>query len=350
MKKIIKSETDGATQVHQLTDLRVKEVSGVDRAANKRRFLVAKEEAPVIETPAVPTSSVPAVKTDVAPIPSAATVSADPAGDVLSLAEDLTKDATTIDVLVDGAGGVQVSVIEPAPTAAPASVIDAVKASVLAGIDAVSLRLATLRSNVEGSKVTYSTSGTPSELYDIWYIRDMLCALYDIGGPQWEIEQAGDSAVAATKSETPVLKNKVISKARIMKLQAAHKAMAYAHEDMNKVLKEFEEDDGTGETKPDASAENTDEMKADLSKAKESIAQKDIELNKAKTSIDTLQKLVADQGKIIAKARGSIAPSNVVLEKGTPTKSDSDKVVWPSDMASDKSPKLGSKNFSTPRR
>ncbi len=304
----------------------------------------------------------------VAPVAASTDVS-DPEAELLALAKAggvetfATSKATDITVATNPDGSVAITVDENAPVilnpSLPASVADKVKASVVAGIDAIMLRIATLRQNVLDSKGSYSASGTPQELYDIWYIRDMLCALYDIGGPCWEIEQAGDVAAAAIAdvmkaAGVPVRKNKLISQARVMKLKMAHEAMRYAHSDMEKVFKELDTEggDATGEMASQTAASNgspTPSAPSNFAKAATVAPAKDIkedpafialaaelerskaELTKSQKGAEALQKIVANQGDIIAKARGSVAPSNVSGESSpAPVVVE---VEWPRDLA-----------------
>lgn len=289
---------------------------------------------------------------------SAAVTDEDPEAELLALAK-----SADITVAANPDGSVAITVDENAPIllnpSLPGSVTDKVKASVIAGIDAIMLRIATLRQNVVGSDGSYGASGSPSALNDIWYITDMLYALYSIGGPSWEIEQAGD-AVEKSADGTPVRKNKLISATRVAKLKLAHVAMKYAHGDMENVFKELdcEGGDATGEMASqttatngaptnfakaatvDAPAKDIKEDPAFIALAAE-LERSKAELTKSKQGAEALQKIVANQGDIIAKARGTVAPSNVSGESSpTPIVAE---VEWPRDLAAPTVPL--SKNF-----
>lgn len=283
----------------------------------------------------------------VAEVPSVVVVEGDPEAELLALAK-----SADITVATNADGSIAITVDENAPIllnpSLPGSVADKVKASVIAGIDAIMLRIATLRQNVVGSEGSYGASGSPSALNDIWYITDMLYALYSIGGPSWEIEQAGDS-VAKSSDGTPVQKNKLISATRVAKLKMAHVAMAYAHKDMDNVFKELDTEggDATGEMASQTTATNgaptnfakaaTVEPPKDIKADPQFIAlSAELELSKAelaksKTGAEALQKIVSNQSDIIAKARGSVAPSNVSGESSpAPVAAE---VEWPRDLA-----------------
>lgn len=464
-----KKNSDGSTPAtHELTNMRVDEVSAVDRAANKRKFLVTKndetpaetsariqakiaargdagpgvidkadkgddnDDATVPGTPAAHAHAASAhaaaasahanaaaqakptpVKTeksgDVVPLPGSTSVtttaknatedkgtSVDPIAEMEALAKETNAEAAKVgasstkksdDVslaVLDANGNVaatlNVSVDDAATatgTAAPAEVINSIKTALVGGIDAVSARIAQLRANILASRNISSTYGTPTELYDIWYIRDMLCALYDIGGPAWEVQNAADAAedeLAKAASEgkpvSTITKNKVITKARIMKMQAAHKAMEYAHADMKKVLKEMDSEggDATGEVasatqatdgtpkttnfeKSDGASKDIEKdprfvaLQTELSKAQtelktkgDELAAKAGELKKAQDSVATLQALASRQAATLETARGSVGKSNKVVDNGSPAReTNSDSFQWPRDLAADRS-------------
>lgn len=436
---------------HELTGMSIQEVSAVDRAANRRKFLVTKNETPE-ETAArvqakiaergdaapgavakddLGTSDLPTPvpgspeahaaaasahahaasahanaaagkkKTekgaDVVPLPEAgvsapAVVAApaavastvDPVAEMEALAKAEndkaeaakvatvpTTKATDVVVTPNPDGSVTIAVDDQPVVLTPSlpgAVADKVKTSVVAGIDAVMLRIATLRQSVVESKSSYS-DGTPSELGDIYYITEMLYSLYNIGGPRWEVQQAADAALDRTEAsadvakaagvEVPVRKNKVITMARVMKLQAAHKAMKYSHDDMAKVLKELDSEggDATGEMSSDSQATNgtpaTNFAKAETAPvvatppAPAVVTEKDIEsdprfvamknaLTKTQTDLANVQQIATQQAATLAKARGSIATSNVSVDKvANVREASSDAVEWPRDLAAD---------------
>src|SRR6185369_2146355 len=128
----------------------------------------------------------------------------------------------------------------PATPIAPAAVVDRVKAALLAGIDAINQRMTSFRAAVETDPATYSASGTPGVLFDhVWYVRAMLDALFDIGGPCWEIETAADMA----KAQGVKKGHKAITGARVAKMRGIHKAMSYACKDMGGLIDELGTDE-----------------------------------------------------------------------------------------------------------
>lgn len=419
LKKIKKATTatPAPEATHVLTDMKIAEVSTVNRAANRRTFLVTKEDAARAAAKAealgdaAPAAAVTTATTkddlgssDLPPMGSPAAhahaasahaaaasahaaaadasegdkkkktektaapaltppgvSAADPIAEMAALTKTLEGktekgDVTDVTVAANEDGSLTISVDSsqaPIVSPAPAAIVDAVKVAVLAGIDAVKARVDMLRESVSNSKGSYSMSGTPVELYDIWYIRDMLCALYDIGGPSWEIEQAVDGATDAIADMAkavgvPISKNKVISKARIMKMQASHKAMKYAHDDMAKVLKELDSEggDATGEMARGAAAVTTTpdgtppssfakaEEKIDIEKNPIVIALRE-QLAKSSATITALEQTTKNQAQTIAKARG-IAPASNALVASSIEKSsvqEDDTVVWDRDLA-----------------
>ncbi len=452
IKKADAETTEGGT--HQLTDIQVHEVSVVDRAANKRRFITTKADETPAETAAriqakiaargdltpgadadativatekkdddisgeVP-SQIPIAhahaasahaaaatahaaaaeassgakktsKASVAPLPPPSGVApaatapvvetiADPEAELLALAKSSASEpvAASTEIVATKAAEIAVTtnedgsvviMVDDQPTtisnpSLPSAVQDKVKTSVVAGIDAIMLRMATLRQNVLNSKGSYSASGTPSELSDLYYICDMLYSLYSIGGPNWEIEQAADAALDASgvaKSVTKsadsikVQKNKVINMARTLKLKAAHVAMAYAHKDMDNVLKELDTEggDATGEmargeastpasTPSGVAPSNFAKAAKDIKEEPEYLSiveelkKRDEELKKNAIAIASLQKLAANQGELIAKARGSVVTSNAAEQ--IPVVSAQEDVQWDLDLAAPSRP------------
>ena len=296
-------------QVFELTSLDVKEVSLVDKGANRREFLVTKkagERGEVItggkeikinpllkndaelvakdqaDAGAIPGANAaataegidgaagPGVVTEVdkskadtaaaAPVATAAPA-VDEAAELAKLRAAVGGEAKKADVTItpEADGSVSVSV-DTTPAAAvspaPASVVEKIKAATLAGIDAISERLMALRADVSSGKLTsqWSQSGQQEVWSHTWYIRDMLDQLGMIGGPAWEIEAAGDEAMDVGKAQGVTKAHKAITAARLEKMRGIHKAMIYCHNDMDKLIKELDGEAGAatdGKETPD---------------------------------------------------------------------------------------------------
>lgn len=375
------SATKAADGVHELTDMKVHEVSIVDAAANKRRFLVTKKGETTVDRAAVAEKmkalaaagerlpgaeldaadvaakvapaivaapAVAAKAADVVPIPPPATavsaVIVDPIAALDALNKSIEVEATP---QLDGSVTITVADTTPAPvSAAPAEVQDKIKVAVIGGIDAIIARLQTLSAAVASSKGTWSDSGVPQELYGLWYIRDMISALYDIGGPSWEIEFAAEAAIDGMDSEMAKAKSsahKAITAARVGKLMATHRALKYCASDLGTLLKELNgvvpaavaavveaptaKSTGTVEPAPAVAIDIfSDPRFIALTKAQEESA----------AIIARLQSMVAEQAETITKARNSVASSNGDDNNIRPPATKSDKVVWARDLAAPK--------------
>ncbi len=379
------SATKAADGVHELTDMKVHEVSIVDAAANRRRFLVTKKgettvdraavaekmkaltaagerlpgaeldaadvaakAAPAVVAPAVVAPAVAAKAGDVVPIPPpASAVSAAPVDPLAAL--DALNKSLEVDVVpqLDGSTAIVVTETAPVPTStAPAEVQDKIKIAVMGGIDAIIARLQTLSASIAASPGTWSDAGIPQELYGLWYIRDMISALYDIGGPSWEIEVAADAAIEAASTPVEMAKasaHKAITAARVGKLMATHRALKYCASDLGTLLKEL---NGVVPAAVAAVVEAPTSKSAGTVEPAPAVAidifsdPRFIALTKAQEEstaiIARLQAMVSEQAETITKARNSIASSNGDDNNIRQPATKSDKVVWARDLAAPK--------------
>ncbi len=410
----ISVETSKASGVFELTDLTVSEVSLVDRGANRREFLVKKKASagargevitgapkinPLLKNDAelaaldaadagVKTGTVEASKTEAAPAAAPAVKEApavvapvDEAAELAKLRAAVgpgvapTKKAdVTITPQEDGSVTVSVENDAPVvtPPVAPASVIEAVKVATLAGIDAISERLMKLRSDVSSGATlqNWSQAGQHDLWGQSWYLKDMIDQLCYIGGPMWEIEQAGDAAMDVDKSahDKKVAKaHKAITAARLEKMRGIHKAMIYAHNDMDKLIKELDSEAGSatdGKETPDTGTQYQPDRGSSFAKAETVTAPvavaaavvkaADPELIEMKRSlaeqsqmVESLRQIVAEQSATINKSRtAQDSNSNPVeddVQKSRHGEADRDNlnVKWPMDLADRKVPTRG---------
>lgn len=415
-QRIRKSETAAASAVDdtfELSNIVVEEVSLVDRPANERQFLVKKNKvkrvktatsavetpvndsedlaavgaAPAVENPAAALDAADAMKSispaaaldaaDAAKLgtapaavipgtsitPAEKALTADQASSALdALAKDVKKTEVTVTPEADGSVTVAVDTTPDAlPAAAPAEVIDAVKAAVVAGIDAIASRLAMFRAKVDSDTSgtsAWSMSGKPYLYEDIDYLTSMLYALCDVGGPQWEIEAAGDAAADVDKAQGVKKGHKAITGARVAKLHAVHKALSYCMKDFGGIMKELQNEE---EEKADATSESTMQTEvggfteknasttpatvvASAVKAATVVApvvpapvstpsipasvQKDI--NDLSQSVASLAAIVQKQSQELNRKRDSVQESNAIRTK---TDAPRDMIAWPADLA-----------------
>lgn len=374
-----------APQVFELTNMEIEEVSIVDRPANEREFLLRKKaeekklaaakaaEVTTIEEPegidlvaaakaaedlkaldaaakAAEDARKAADAAKAAPVPAAKVAEvADPVAAAGALAA-----ATKADITVSTPSGDVTVTVEDAPVVAPPApqaLIDKVKAATLAGIDAIAARVAKFRQDVDAGTIgSYNDSGRSEALWGhIWYLKDMLDSLYNIGGASWEIESAGDAAQDVDKSSDVNKAHKAITAARVKKFAAVHKCMTYAMKDFSGVLKELanDQDENVLEEDPDEVA--TDRVKAAatpvaVAAAKAApvppvVAPVPPEVTKRLGELDdmvrSLKIVVATQATEIAKARNTVNGSNAqtadeLLATSVP---EHDTFIWPADLA-----------------
>lgn len=346
-------------KVHELTSITVEEVSLVDRPANERTFLLrkkAEEEAAAAAAALQPVAESVETLDLVAAAKAAEDLKVKDAADKAASAKASAAPAQTAEDLVAAAkaeitvetidGAITVSVEDaPAPTPiAPTELIDKVKAATLAGIDSIAARVAKFRSDVEtGTTSPYSSNGTSDALWGhIYYIKGMLDALYDIGGPSWEIE-------AATEKSVEKAGHKSITASRVAKMSAIHKGLTYCMKDYAGLMKELtQEAVDSGELETDLPAGKTDKAApaivvvpvaatpATVVAPAPTIVVQDPAIGELRSLVDTLKSTVAQQAADIAKARNVIGSSNSLqadhenVANDVPNRAT---VVWPADMA-----------------
>ncbi len=316
--------------------------------AEKAAKAAAPAAAPVpVPAPALAPAVESAVKATVPAVAPAAEIVTDPTA---ALNELVT--ATKADITVSTPSGDVTVTVDDTPVAvppAPQALIDKVKAATLAGIDAIAARLAKFRSDVDtGSISSYNDSGRSEALWGhVYYLKSMLEALYDIGGPSWEIESAVDAAQDVDKSADVNKAHKAINAARVKKFAAVHKCMTYAMKDFSGILKELSQDPEESNDLPaDPADVATDRVGKSATPApvvapvvvpapaviSPEILSQITELNK---SVNSLKTLVATQAAEIAKARNTLNGSNVQPEDEllATTVPGCDTVIWPADIA-----------------
>jgi hypothetical protein len=299
-------EKDGP---HELTNITVKEVSVVDRAANKRTFLVTKskknaagapvttdeddtdlaalgpvgkskddlaakldaedaaavgktdaqkvldakdaaDKAEIERLKAVGTSGAPAAPI-VAPI--VAPIDALKALDQL-VAEVAPVVAAAVPTKKDGVPAEVVVVSAPVPLSATA---ESVKAAILAGIDQIMSKATEWRAAVAAStsENTDNVSGRPYAVWDYsYYIYRMIDSISNIGGPDWEMLNATIGKELAAKDVDVTKANKAITAARVGMLKGVHDGLQHCAGAMGKVMKELTEEAPDEVVAPDAGA------------------------------------------------------------------------------------------------
>ena len=361
----------------ELTNIDTREISLVDAAANRRKFLLTKRERSM----RAPTDTEKAAEEAAKAAEEAAK-----AAEEATAAEEAAKAAaaTAVEEAAKAAAATAAKEaapiaveIEPSPSSAPQATIDNVKAAILAGIDKISERLNKFREDVNASEAT-GTDGFPSAVWDhAGYIRAMLEELYRVGGPAWDMEAAMDAAI---KSADITKGHKAITMARVHKLRAVHKMINYACKDMGGIMDEL---DAEGASLPSAGTTADEEELSFAAKAAAATAVEEAAKAAAVTAaeeaakaaavtdaeeaakaaavtaaeeaakaaapdprfaemakaIEDLRKMtqaqaqtIATQGAALSKAAGTIRPSaqEILSEVGT----DYAKVAWPRDMAS----------------
>jgi hypothetical protein len=274
-RRIRKSEEPG--KVHELTDMVVEEVSLVDRAANKRKFLVTKQDGAGGGSPANDNASAPEGETidpvaaraelDKLAAQAAQDVAVKDAADAAEAAAQ--KAAETADPPEQTAAPVETPApvaASEAPVVAPASAeaaaapatdpVEAIKAlappvkkdaaadeeaqeqveafemsgqmkaALQGSLQAVADRLAVLRSLVDGAmEVSDPSYGVPYGVYaHIEYMCSMLYGVEALGGPEWEVAAAAMTSKADGK---PVKKvGRPMRKDRFERLKSAAKSLS----------------------------------------------------------------------------------------------------------------------------
>lgn len=335
---------------YELTNIDVKEVSIVDAAANRKKFLVTKrsdpksrersmrpventtsttkaEDMPPTEAEkAKEAEKVTAEKaaTEKASIEAAAEAEKVAAEKAASEAAEVAKAAEAVKVAADALAAVgkteaapDITVADPPPVAAPTETVDRVKAAILGVLDAVGTRLDKFRSDVNTG--TVYNDGVPSAVFDhVYYLRGLLDSVWDIGGPYWEARIVQAAAVADIgKSATPeeiAKAGKAITAARVQKMKGIHKAMAYCTKDMDGLVSELDAEYTPGDSvvtsdpsvdpnamsfaKAEAEKAAAEKVAAEKAAADKSAA----DITKAQTDKATFEKMIADAVAVATKA------------------------------------------------
>lgn len=211
--------------VFELTNIKVEEVSLVDRAANQRKFVVVKRAdkkgtgAPITAEDAAKAllkaqengAGTPAAELDArdAAAKNASTETAvvpaeTVAAPVIEPAPTAPASKSEVDIVVTESGGTVDISVSATPSfaegSAKALLMTKLRMAWLGAIDAIRLRLDALTQSVnspsDGVYITW-------EAYNhVDYIRCMLESFYSIGGPEWDIAVAAVAAAAMAKSDT----------------------------------------------------------------------------------------------------------------------------------------------------
>lgn len=295
VNKAAKADKDGP---HELTNITVKEVSVVDRAANKRTFLVTKNarraakdddtdlttlgpvdkggdlaaeldakdkataetqkseaqkaldakdaadkaefeaEKARLEKQAAAASGAPAAPET----PPSAVAPPVETIDTAKALEDLTAlVAEPASTKKDDAPTPVVVVSEPASLSPTAQ---SVKAAILSGIDKIEEKIKEWRAAITASdsQNTDQISGRP---YAVWEYSYYLCRMIDqisnVGGPDWEMQNATIGKELEARAAVAKAGNKAITAARIGTLKGVHQGLAHCVGTMDKVMKELTE-------------------------------------------------------------------------------------------------------------
>lgn len=290
---------------HELTNITVKEVSVVDRAANKRTFLVTKNEKnprtenalSFLASRSRPAGNDLASDLDARDVQNVQKTDAeklieakDAADKIAYEAERLAKEGgakETGDVVITAAPVVApvvdatkaldqlvasvapaavvaptptkkdevvqpVTIVEPAPLSPSA---EKVKEAIILAITGISDKVAQFKTAIQeaDSKNTDQISGRPWAVWEYsYYIQDMLNALSRIGGADWEVAAA--SFAKALQSDISKGGNKAITATRVGVLKGVHEGLLHATGTMTKVMKELTDETPDEVVSPDASA------------------------------------------------------------------------------------------------
>jgi len=292
------------SQPHELTNITVKEVSVVDRAANKRTFLVTKNDKnPRTETAlsflasrrSTATGGDLASDLDARDAQNVQKTDAEKLIEAKDAADAVAFAAEKASLVKGEEGGDTVITAEPvaAPAAAPvaaAPVVDAAKAlaalaasvepttptkkddlpvavtivadpeplsesaialktAILAGIDLISKKVGEWRTAVESAdKNNTDVSGRPYCMWEqSYYLTRMIENLSGIGGPDWDVLNATIGKVAKSG-------NKAITATRVGVLKGVHEGLQHCTGTMSKVMKELTDETPDEVVSPDASA------------------------------------------------------------------------------------------------
>lgn len=360
----------------ELTNIKVREVSLVDAAANQRKFLVMKKRtgdaitaddaakalAKAQESQAgTPAAELDAKDAEEAKKEAAVEVLAveettvEVPAEVVAVAEILASEAVkseTVTVMADGGVEVDVTVSSFSASSAELALDSKIRTAWQGAIAAVRARL-----DVMGEQVNNSDFFPWAH---IEYIKCMLDSMFDIGGPEWEIEVAATNAAKArgedvTKRQQTLTKiGRAISGARMRSLKDMHGRVSELQKMFNDLMAEVDVEDTATEkvakiedapvADPIADAvaavvmaTNVTTPHVVLNPAMPLVVEDPaltaikVQLDKQAAEIARLNTTVDTQEKVLAKARGDVR-SNALTQ--VPESNHNNVVVWDRDMAS----------------
>lgn len=349
-------------EVFELTNIRVREVSLVDRAANQRKFVVTKRDekkrsgdpittedaAKALEKAQENFANTPAAELDRKDAEEAKKAAEDTGVETIStetnvvaetvVVTETTKVAETVsaETAVVAETVVAVKADESFSTPAMDAYAKKMQAAWLGAIDAVRARLDMMS---EEAKLPY---GYPSS--HIYYLKCMLDCMYDIGGAEWDIESAAMSAATAKSDD-------VAKREGLAKIGKAILATRALREQMSEMRKRLEAPEVVAEVKKDAPvaavvdpvvapvaaldpvvaapAVNIEAPAFDITKDPAFKALQESMTSQTKT-IKSLEAIVDTQQKELAKARSTVRSNALTPTLDTPH---NEEVKWPLDMA-----------------
>lgn len=367
---------EGAANV--LTNIETREVSLVDRPANRRAFTVKKRDAsgaPVInpilagsaELVAKDASDASDVSEATGSVVAAAASEADSAAALTAptAAPSAVPEATpeAVDPVkieeakADGGAApaqkadepIAVTVVQTEPEAIKLS--PAVRGALQSGLAALSARIG------EAQKAVDATVGDLSgESYVPWTVYSQFCqidalvdSMRDIGGPQWEAQAALVAGVATAKSEGVEKAGRPMAEKRLAKLKGLHgelgdvsKALCATHKSMSALLGELEpvgKSEESGTPVPVVPAPAVSPVVAPLEKKPDNS-----QLEILQKQFNELQKIVINQGALLQKAASAPVSNVISVEDAVGSNGKikaAHEVTWPADLAENSIPKPG---------
>lgn len=356
-------------ELYELKNIRVKEVSVVDRAANKRRFLLmkrnddgtktedaraearaaiherdpemaAKDAADAAEykarKEAEEAAAAAAASTETIVVPETA-----PAAAPVVEAEKVE----TAPVVENTAPAAETAVTNEAPAAAaPAAAAPVVKETLVVGtrakaalkaaIGAIHEQLDILTGAVDKAEPT--ETGMLAYSYPVYeHIENaqrMLASLCHIGGPEWEVHAAAVASVASKKDEKVEKVGRAISSVRVTKLRDIHGKIEAVQKAMTEFLSEVDSDQT--EEAPAAKKEDVSAPPPVVETKKEEVPPAPVipeAVTKMADQLERLTKVVSSLSESANRSR-TVVQSNVIQNE--PVVKREEKVYWPPDLAS----------------
>lgn len=383
--KINKEATKVEDGPHELTNITVKEVSVVDRAANQRKFLVTKNAknrgrnsaATTTDEDDIDLNTLPRIssaelaeKTETQKAAEAlatATASAVAAPvaapvDALKALDALAVEAAAVVVVTpvvataptkkDDLPVAVTIVAEPEPLSPSA---EALKSAILAGIDLITTKVGEWRKAVEAAdKTNTDVSGRPYCTWEYsYYLTRMINNLSDIGGPEWDVLNA--TIGKATTGEVTKA-NKAITAARIGVLKGIHDGIQHCAGGMSKVMKELTDESADEIVAPDASssfakadgpgvvasahvvaaAPAIAAPSAEVSALVTKFAELSAKVTKSDELVSSLRSIVQAQATELAKSRTEVSSNALSVDNEKVSKAGSHNATleqWPDDLA-----------------